>query len=120
MAELRAEQIEHLKQLIAYTLEPRINECRVMGGKLVFRGTAQLHLVCLNREGKVESADLELSISQYAELGEDPGADAQGDIRMGVTSLELEKDDEDHLHLLPRPDPEQHNEQCQNSSDRSH
>lgn len=91
--------ISDLKQLIAYTLEPKISECRVMGSKLVFRGTAQLHLVCLTGAGKVESADLELPISQYAELTEDLGADAQGDIRMGVTSLELEKDDADHLRL---------------------
>lgn len=87
------------KQLIAYTLEPRISECRVMGGRLVFRGMAQLHLVCLTEEGKVAGYDLELPVSQYAELESDPGTEAQGDIRMGVTSLELEKDDEDHLHL---------------------
>lgn len=87
------------KQLIAYTLESRIGECRVIGGRLVFRGAAQLHLVCLTEEGKVAGYDLELPVSQYAELESDPGSDAQGDIRMGVTALELEKDDEDHLHL---------------------
>ena len=88
-----------IRQLLAYTLEPRIQECRVMSGKLVFRGVAQLHLVCLTEEGKVASWDHELPISQFAELETDPGADAMGDIRMGVTSLELEKDEEDHLHL---------------------
>lgn len=88
-----------IRQLLAYTLTPRISECRVMNGKLVFRGTAQLHLVCLTEEGKVSGWDHELPISQLAELESDPGADAQGEVRLAVTSLELEKDDEDHLRL---------------------
>lgn len=87
------------EKLFCYTLEPRISECRVLGSRLVFRGTAQLHLVGLTREGKVAGWDLDLPISQYAELESDPGADAHGDIRICVTSLELEKDEEGHLHL---------------------
>lgn len=88
-----------LKLLIAYTAEPRIGECRVVGGRLVFRGALQLHLVCLTEEGRAAGLDMEVPFSQFAELDSDPGSDAQGDIRMGVTALELEKDDEDQLHL---------------------
>ena len=87
------------KDLIAYTMTPQITECRVMGGKLVFRGTGQLHLVYGTDSGKVAGLDLEVPISQYAELEQDPGPDAQGDIRMAVTSLELEKDRENQFHL---------------------
>lgn len=87
------------KRLVSFTLEPRVLECRVMSGKLVFRGSGLLHLVFLTEEGRVESRDLEIPISQFAQLEGEPSSDAQGNIRMGVTGLEVDLDPENKLHL---------------------
>ncbi len=87
------------KRLVSYCLEPRLTEVKVMSGKLVFRGSGVLHMVYLSDEGKLESRDVEIPIHQFAELEGTLSADAQGDIRMAITSLELDLDDENHLRL---------------------
>lgn len=87
------------KKLVSYTLEPRISECRIVTGRLVFRGIAQVHVVHICEEGRLESQDLEVPFSQLADLEGEFSPDAQGDIRMGVTGLELEVDPEGRLHL---------------------
>ena len=87
------------EKLISYTAEPRITDGKVMGNKLVLRGSVPIHLVYLSDEGAVTSRDFEVPISQFAELEGEYSQDAQADIRMGVTSLELEQDPEGRLRL---------------------
>lgn len=77
-------------QLVSYTLIPKLSEVRVMSGKLVLRGSGQLHVVYMNGDGRLESRDLEIPISQLADLEGNLSTDAQGDVRMAVTSLEAE------------------------------
>lgn len=86
-------------KLVSYTMEPRISECRIISGKVVFRGSALLHMVYLDEEGKLASQNLEVPFSQLAELDGESSADAQADVRMAVTSLELDADPEGKLHL---------------------
>jgi len=88
-----------LDQMISCTLEPRISDTRVVSGKLVFHGTAQIHLVYWSDEGKVTSWNTELPISQFAELDTDMGQEAQGNVTMAVTSLEADGDPEGLVHL---------------------
>lgn len=88
-----------LKNLVSYTLEPRVSDCRMVSGKLVFRGSGVLHVVYLSDEGKLESQELEVPFSQLAELEGELSPDAQGDVRMGITGLELDPDPEGKLHL---------------------
>lgn len=88
-----------VKSLVSYTLEPRLSECRLVSGRLVFRGSAVIHLVYLSEEGSLESLDMEVPFSQLAEPEGELGQDAQCDIRMGVTSMELELDPEGKLQL---------------------
>jgi len=88
-----------IKTLVSYTLEPRLTECRVVSGKLVFRGSGIVHLVYMSDEEKLESLDLEVPFSQLAELEGELSQDAQGEISMGITSLELDADPENKLRL---------------------
>lgn len=88
-----------VQKLVSYTLEPRVSECRISSGRLVFRGSAMVHMVYMGEEDRLESADLEVPFSQLAEPEGEPGQDARCDLRMGVTSLELELDPEGKLHL---------------------
>lgn len=88
-----------IQKVISYTLEPRLNECRMASGKLVFRGSAVVHLVYFSQEGKLESLDLEVPFSQLAEPEGELSKDARCDMRMGVTALELDPDPEGKLRL---------------------
>ena len=88
-----------LGEIVAYSLEPRVNDVKVYGDKLSFRGTGILHLTYLNTEGKLISRDLEVPFSQFAGLDHNYEADAQGDVKMVVTALDLEGNDQGKLLL---------------------
>ena len=86
-------------QIISCMLEPKITDTRVVSGKLVFHGTAQIHLTYWSEEGKVTSWNAELPISQFTELDRDLGQEAQGNVMIAVTSLEADSDPEGIVHL---------------------
>ena len=79
-----------MKELVACTVQPRIGECRIMSGKLVFRGSAGIHGVFLSESGNPESTDLEVPLSQFVELEGALTPDARGDVRVELTGLEPE------------------------------
>lgn len=87
------------EKVVYYTMQPRITDSRVTGNKLVYRGTGNLHVLYLSEEGQLHSWDFELPFSQFGELNGTYSPDARGDVAMGITSLELDKDDESHLRL---------------------
>lgn len=78
------------KKLIYYRMEPKVTDRKVLGGKLVFRGQGMLHILYASEDGHLTSWDFEVPFSQYAELETEHGTDAQADMEMAVTSLELE------------------------------
>ncbi len=75
---------------VYYTVEPAITEQRVMGDKLVFRGNAKVHMLCM-KDGKMESWDGELPFSQFCDLERSFEQEAQGYLVPAVTSMEIEK-----------------------------
>lgn len=87
------------EKLIYSRLEPRITDCRVLGDKVVFRGSGNLHALYRSEEGKLHSWDFPVPFSQIAELDREYGADAQADVAPAVTNLETELDDEGHFRL---------------------
>lgn len=78
---------------------PRITEEKVLADKLVFRGTGNLRLLGRGEDGQLHSWDMELPFSQIAQLRGEYGADARGQLQMGVTSLEPELDAEGRLRV---------------------
>lgn len=87
------------EKLIYYRLNPRITDKKVLANKLVFRGNGNLHVLYRSEEGQLHSWDFELPFSQFADLDREHSSDAQADIAIGPTSLELELDDEGHLRF---------------------
>ena len=78
-------------KLVSNTVEPSLGEARVIGNKIVFRGTAELHLLYLTGEGEPVSADLQVPFSQFIQLEADVSEEAQPDLQLGITGLELEQ-----------------------------
>lgn len=88
-----------LEKLMYYTLQPEITEKKVLADKVIFRGVARLHGLCRCDGGELKTCDYELPFSQYSELENlyEPYATVR--IIPGVTSVELEMQEDGNLHL---------------------
>lgn len=87
------------EQLIRYELRPELTDWKLMGDKVVFRGTALLHILYRCGDGQLHSWDQEMSFSQYAQLDQEYADEAAVQAVPMVTNLELELDAEGKLHL---------------------
>lgn len=87
------------EKLVYYRMNPRITDKKVLSDKVVFRGNGNLHTLFRSEEGQLHSWDFELPFSQYDQLDAEHGTNAQADVQLMPTSLELELDDEGHLRL---------------------
>lgn len=82
--------VPQAEKIYAFTLQPELLERKIMGDKIVYKGKCLLHLVYCCPEEKIHCWDFEIPFSQYSDLEMAYGADAQGDIRIAVTNLELD------------------------------
>ena len=87
------------EKILYYTVQPQITDRKVMTNKVVFRGSGNLHVLYRSREGQLYSWDFELPFSQFSELDGEYGPDAQVNLTMGTTNLELEMNDEGQMRL---------------------
>ena len=78
------------EKLIYYSVIPQIQEQKLLGKRLLFRGTATLKGLCRNPEGKLYNFSFDVPCSQYADLDNDWGTDAVAQVVPVVTDLELE------------------------------
>ena len=88
-----------VEKLLCYTVTPQLQEKRVAGDKVILRGVGNLHVLYRCPEGRVRTADFEVPVSQYAQLEDTYSTDAQADVLMGVTSLELDQNEASQLRL---------------------
>ena len=87
------------EKILCCVLRPEITEQKVLGGKVVFRGNGNLHMLCSTEDGRLNSLDFPLAFSQLADLEESYSGDAQVSIRLCATTLEPEIDDEGMMRL---------------------
>ena len=87
------------EKLIRYALQPEITDRKVRGDKVVFRGSALGHVLLRDRDGTLKSWDFEVPFSQYAQLDREYGPEAEPDLVMAVTNLELELQEGGRLRL---------------------
>lgn len=88
-----------MEKLLRYELRPELIDQKVMSEKVVFRGSANLHILYLAEDGRLSSWDFEIPFSQYTELEREYDQDAAARVALALTSLELEKDEDDRLRL---------------------
>lgn len=81
-------------QILAYTIHPELTETRVTTDKAVLRGIGRLHVVYRCREGRIRTGNFDIPFSQLAELEHIYENDAQLDVMMAVTGLELDMEEE--------------------------
>lgn len=81
---------EPVEEILSYTLRPEVSEHRINGDKVVIRGVGNLHLVYRCPEGRIRTRNFELPFSQLGELEKAYENDAQADVVMAVTGLELD------------------------------
>lgn len=87
------------EKIIYCCWDSKLADSRVIGDKMAFRGMGQLHIVFQTDSGQLHTWDFEMPFSQYAELDNTYGNDAQPDIRLEVTSLEPERMENGHIRL---------------------
>lgn len=87
------------EKMVYYYLVPVISEQKVLGNKLVFRGSGHIHVLYFCKDGELHSWDFEVPFSQYAELAESHSVEAQADVMPVLTNLELESDGEGKLRM---------------------
>lgn len=88
-----------MKQLLSYSMNPKVTDQKIMTGRLVFRGNGNLHMLYLGEDGQVYSWDFEIPFSQLADLEGEFGGDAQPDLKFCVTELELDRDEDGKLKM---------------------
>ena len=78
------------EKILAYSMQPDVAEKRVVGSRLLFKGNGNLRLLYRCPEGKLHTCDFDLPFSQYADLQNSYSADANADLYMALTNLELD------------------------------
>ena len=81
-------------RIAAAGVRPYLNDQKVVGNKLAFRGGVELTLLLLPEDGIPESKSFQFPFSQLAELEDSFGNNADSEIQLCVTNLELEEDAE--------------------------
>lgn len=77
-------------KILRYSLTPEVSEKRVVGGKVVFRGSAKLYVLYCTPEGELKHHCFDQPFSQLAELERDYEESADVCIFPAVTGLELD------------------------------
>lgn len=88
-----------LDKLIRYSLQPEIEEQKVLGDKTVFRGNTAVHVLYRTADGDAAAWDFEVPFSQYTQLQNEYGSDGQAQIVPMVTSMEMEPMEQGRLRL---------------------
>lgn len=88
-----------VSRIVCCNIRPEVIDQKVMAGKVVFRGSAQLHLLFQDPEGNLKVWDQELSFSQFADLERDYDMEAQTRVIPAVTGLDLDILEPDRLGL---------------------
>ena len=88
-----------VRKLLCATVEPEISECKVLAGRLVFRGDANVHILYADGDGQVSCMDYPVGFSQYAQLDLDHSQHAQADMDIQLTTMEMEVDPEGRVRM---------------------
>ncbi len=78
------------EQILYCRFIPQLTDTKLVGGRMVFKGVGQCHLLYRAESGGLHTVDFELPFSQLEDLAQTPDQDAQPDILLALTNLEPE------------------------------
>jgi len=90
---------EKPEKIVYYSVQPHVQDSKVLSDKAVFRGTATVHLLFRGTGGALHTVNVELPFSQYTELDREYGDNAQVCVTCALSNMELDITDEDMLHF---------------------
>ena len=82
------------EKLLYYSLQPEIIDKKVMAGKVVFRGSAIVHILYRGEDEKLYTWDADIPFSQYADLDGEYEDDPSVWVQLCVTSLDISQNEE--------------------------
>lgn len=88
-----------IERLMYYNLSPEILDKKIMAGKIVFRGSAILHVLYRGEDQKLYTCDYDLPFSQYGDLDGSCEENAVAWVFPCVTSLDVALGDDGVLQL---------------------
>lgn len=86
------------EKIVSFAMVPQVNEQKVLGGKAVFRGNGNFHMLYYGKDGQLYSCDFEVPFSQFSDLDRDYDKEATLNVMMAISSLEPELQ-EDRVRL---------------------
>ena len=79
-----------MEKILCCILRPEIGDKKIMGSRLVFKGSGNLRVLYRCPDGNVRLRDFEIPFSQFTEIEHSFGNDARCDILTSVTNLETD------------------------------
>ena len=79
-----------IETLLRSTIEPLITESKLVGDKLVMRGSAHIHLLYMGTDGRIHNWGTDIPLSQFAQLEDQYEQSAEALICVAVTEWETE------------------------------
>ena len=86
-------------KIVSCTAQCLLTDRKVVGDKLAFRGSTEVHGLFLTEEGMPVSRHFTLPFSQLIQLEKAYGSDGEADISFCITNLETENDAEGQTRL---------------------
>ncbi len=84
-----------MAKMISCNATPVSTETKVMGDKLIFRGTVKLHIVYISTDVRLCSREYDIPFSQFTQLDGEYNDDAYVSMHYAVTGMEIEKEEGD-------------------------
>ncbi len=88
-----------IQRIIRCCVEPELADQKVMADKVVYRGTAGVHLLCECENEQLNHFDFEVPFSQYAQLEQEYDVYASADVVPAVTNMEVDVQENGTLRL---------------------
>lgn len=88
-----------VQTLLRSTIEPQITESKLVGDKLVMRGTAHIHFLYMGTDDRLHTWSADIPVSQFAQLEDTYGQNGEALICVAVTELETELTQEGDIQV---------------------
>lgn len=87
------------RKVLYCTLQPEPVEKKVMGDKVVFRGSVLVQCMVMCADGTLKSLDFDVPFSQYADLDREYDSYASADVLTVVTGLETQLQEDGSIRM---------------------